>query len=99
MNLGRHGRFYIVEHQDEIPFKKDSTEEELFTALKKLKDKLKTQSFSLEDDIYWSEATMIFKDSLFEVKININKNNGNISIEDEELIIENLPVQIDYYPY
>ena len=91
---GRHGRFIICENIDDIQWKEDPP-----PAARKaignmiipvtLKNVDASGSFNLE-------ATMVFKDSLFKSDITITKT-GNVSLSNEQLLIEDMPVLDDVF--
>lgn len=91
---GRHGRFLISETVDDINWK-----EEPPPASRKGFGKFLipvTLKSTMEDGSYYMEATMIFKDSLFKSDIYVSPE-GAVTLKDEELLIENIPVLDDVF--
>lgn len=91
---GRHGRFQIVESVDDIPWK-----EEPPPAARKAIGKLvePVQVTETEDDgTFHLIVRMVFKDSLFKAGVSV-KPNGLVSLADEELVIEDMPVLDDTF--
>ncbi len=89
---GRHGRFLIVEGVDEIQWR-----EEPPPAARKAVGKLLTPvtlSNIDADGTFNLVGQMMFKDSLFQSAIHV-KPDGLVSLSDEELLIEDMPVQDD----
>ncbi len=91
---GRFGRFMIVENVDEIDWK-----EEPSPAGKKALSKmirpltLKPKTF---DDEYYLTASIVFKDSLFETDIKVTAD-GQASLSNQELLVEDIPVLDDTF--
>jgi hypothetical protein len=89
---GRHGRFLIVESVDDIQWKDDPP-----PAARKAVSKLiqpVTITDIAEDGTTTVLANMVFKDSLFRAKVHVSSK-GAISMSEEELLIENMPVMDD----
>ncbi len=89
---GRHGRFVIVEHIDDINWK----ETPITNARKALNEMIKPieiQKIS-DDGNFKLTANMIFKDSLFKSNILVDKN-GRVSLSEEEILVESMPVFVD----
>lgn len=86
---GRHGRFVIIESVDEISWK----EEPPANARKAVGSLIAPlHLYSVDNDgTYRLSARMLFKDSLFKTDIIVD-NQGHINLEDEELVIEDIPV-------
>ncbi len=90
---GRHGRFLISETVDDINWK----EEPPSAARKAIGKMLKEMELkSTENGAYYMEATMIFKDSLFKSDIYVSAD-GAVTLKDEELLIEDMPVLDDLF--
>ena len=89
---GRHGRFTIVEHVDDINWK----EAPISNTRKALNEMIKTVEIigKSMDGNYKLSANMVFKDSLFKSTILIDKN-GRVSLTDEEILVEAMPVFLD----
>lgn len=89
---GRHGRFLIVENVDDIQWKEDPP-----PAARKAVGKMVTPVTIVnmgQDGTYNLIGQMIFKDSLFKSAIHV-KPDGMVSLSDEELLIEDMPVMDD----
>ncbi len=89
---GRHGRFIIVEKLDDIKWQKEPPEQ----GKKVINEMLKSVSVKSKDDdgTYNLEGFMVFKDSLFKTDIHV-KADGMVSLSNEELKIEGMPVISD----
>lgn len=86
---GRHGRFVIIENFDEIKWQNEPPpqgrkviQEMLYPVSKLSQD---------PDGTYNLEAFMLFKDSLFRTLVHVDAQ-GTVSMSDEELKIEGMPV-------
>lgn len=91
---GKHGRFIICENVDDIPWKDDPP-----PAARKAIGKMITPITILgraDDGSYRLELCMVFKDSLFKSKAEI-KADGLVTLSDEELLIEDMPVLDDVF--
>jgi len=91
---GKHGRFIIVERVDDI----DWNEEPPPNARKAVAKFLKPLTIleKQKDGSYLIDTRMIFKNSLFASKARVDEN-GFVSIFDEELLIEDMPVIDDIF--
>lgn len=90
---GRHGRFLIVESVDDIAW----TEEPPSNAKKsisKLIMPISRITKDIDDGNYHLHAQMIFRDSLFAADIIVQKD-GMVQLTNEQLMIEDMPVQDD----
>ena len=89
---GRHGRFQIIETVDDIRWQVEPP----LQGRKVMQEMLEPVTIlSREDDGTFNlEAFMVFKDSLFKTKIHVNAD-GLVSMSDEELKIEGMPVMQD----
>lgn len=89
---GRHGRFLIIEAIDDIKWQVEPP----LQGRKVMQDMLQPLQVldKDEDGTFNLEAYMIFKDSLFKTKIHV-KADGLVSMSDEELKIEGMPVMQD----
>ncbi|HAJ90644.1 MAG TPA: hypothetical protein DCM27_06500 [Rhodospirillaceae bacterium] len=90
---GRHGRFLIVESVDDIAW----TEEPPPAAKKsisKLIMPISRITKDTEDENFYLHAQMVFRDSLFSADIIVQKD-GLVQLTNEQLMIEDLPVQDD----
>lgn len=86
---GRHGRFVIVESVDEISWK-DEPPANARKAVSSLIAPLHLYGID-NDGTYRLSARMLFKDSLFKADVVVDSN-GHVNLEDEELVIEDIPV-------
>lgn len=89
---GRHGRFLIVEAVDDVAWREDppppvrKSVGSMITPITKV---------NIESDgTYIMKANMMFKDSLFRASVHV-KSDGTVSLSDEELVIEDMPVLDD----
>lgn len=91
---GRHGRFLISEGVDDIQWK----EEPPPAARKAIGNMLKALAIKEkgDDGSYKMDATMMFKDSLFKSDVNVTPD-GSVSLVNEELLIEDMPVLDDTF--
>jgi len=91
---GRHGRFLISEGVDDINWKEEPPPAAR-KAIGKMLRPLALKS-SDPDGSYLLEATVMFKNSLFKSDIRISSD-GNVSLSNEELLIEDMPVLDDVF--
>lgn len=91
---GRHGRFLIVESVDNINWREDPPP----SARKALGEMITpiTLENTDKEGNYNLNACMVFKDSLFKSKIKVTPG-GQVSLSDEELLVEDLPVLDDTF--
>lgn len=89
---GRHGRFMIVETIDDIKWQVEPPAQ----GRKVMQEMLQPVQVvdHAADGSFTLEAFMVFKDSLFKTKIHVKKD-GLVSMSDEELKIEGMPVLQD----
>ena len=89
---GRHGRFLIVENVDDIRWQSEPPPQ----GRKVIQEMLKPVTIleKQEDGTYICEAYMIFKDSLFKAMCHVSAD-GMVSLTDEELRIEGMPITPD----
>jgi hypothetical protein len=91
---GRHGRFLITENVDDIQWR-----EEPPPAARKAIGKILvplTVTARENDGGYRLSACMMFKDSLFKANVTVRRD-GVVSLSDEELLIEDMPVLDDTF--
>lgn len=91
---GRHGRFIIAEGTDDISWKEEpppSARQAIGRMIRPLIVK-KTDP----DGTFHLEARMVFKDSLFKSDISV-KPDGLVTLSNEELLIEDMPVLDDTF--
>jgi len=107
--IGMHGRFYIIEKAEHIPWidaakttaEGKSQMDEVAKLVKPLDQAFSDKS---EDGSYRADVSILFKDSFFTAKVAIDKR-GMVILDEEVLGVEDLKVQIrDYdgifrYPY
>ena len=89
---GQHGRFLLVDNPDEINWK-DEPPPSGRKALAKLIEPLQITGRAA-DGTFDLQGSMIFKDSLFFAKISVNPG-GQVTLSDEELLVEDIPVRDD----
>lgn len=91
---GRFGRFNIVENVDEVNWREEpapSGRKALSKMIQPLE--LKPQS---GDEKYHVSSSIIFKDSLFESDIIIEEN-GDVTMNNQEMLVEDIPVLDDSF--
>ncbi len=91
---GRHGRFIITESVDDINWKEDPPPSAR-KAIGKILIPITLENTDGEGN-YHLKACMIFKDSLFKSNIKVEPN-GFVSLNDEELLVEDIPVLDDTF--
>lgn len=91
---GRHGRFLISENVDDIQWKEEPPPAAR-KAIGKMLEVLQIGEKPKEGG-YKLEATMMFKDSLFKSDVNVTPD-GSVSLTNEELLIEDMPVLDDTF--
>jgi hypothetical protein len=91
---GRHGRFIICENIDDIQWKEDPPP----SARKAIGNMIIPVTVKNIDTAgtYNLEATVVFKDSLFKTDIAITKT-GTVTLSNEQLLIEDMPVLDDVF--
>lgn len=89
---GRHGRFLIVEHVDDIQWK-ETPPPNARKALIDLIEPVRIVSKGKDGSITLS-CNMVFKDSLFKSNVLID-GQGKVSLHDEEILVEGMPVLIE----
>ena len=89
---GRHGRFLIAETVEDIPWREDPPPAAKKT-IGKMLSTLVLKDNGLEGH-YNMNVTMIFKDSLFKSDVSVTST-GFVSLDNEELLIEDMPVLDD----
>lgn len=92
---GRHGRFLIIEDADEINWSETPPDE----AKDAINGMITTvDHYETGDDGKMSYSSfMIFKDSLFKANVHVEKD-GMVSLSDEALIVEGMPIDQDPAP-
>lgn len=91
---GKHGRFIISESVDDISWKDDPPPQARKAVGKMIKPI--TLKSAEADGSFKLEACMMFKDSLFKSDVNV-KPGGLVSLTNEELLIEDMPVLDDTF--
>lgn len=90
---GRHGRFIITEGVDDVNWKEDPPP----AARKAIGKMLSPVTIEdTKDGNYILSACMVFKDSLFKSKVKVEPK-GFVSLSDEELLVEDMPVLDDTF--
>lgn len=89
---GRHGRFLVIETIDDIRWQIEPPAQ----GRKVMQEMLEPVTLVSQDSdgTFNLEAFMVFKDSLFKTKIHVKKD-GLVSMSNEELKIEGIPVMQD----
>lgn len=91
---GRHGRFIIVENVDEVDWREEPAPAGR-KALSKMIVPINLKNIGA-DGVYHLSASIVFKDSLFESDINVDEN-GTVSLSNQELLVEDIPVIDDQF--
>ncbi len=91
---GRHGRFIITENVDDIAWKEDPPPAAR-KAVGKMIKALEIKEIK-KDGTFLLEARMMFKDSLFKTNVEV-KADGLVTLQNEELLIEDMPVLDDVF--
>lgn len=91
---GRFGKFNIVENVDDINWR----EEPALAGKKALAKMIEPLHIKKQDDegVYCIGASIIFKDSLFESDIFV-KEDGNVNLSNQEMLVEDIPVLDDSF--
>ena len=89
---GRHGRFLITESVDDIAWK-DEPPAPARKAIAALIEPTKLRAMD-ENGAFHLSTRMIFKDSLFKSNVIVTPA-GLVTLEDEELVVENIPILDD----
>lgn len=92
---GRHGRFLIIEDADEINWS-ETPPDEAKNAINGMITTVDHTETNDEGKMSYS-SYMIFKDSLFKANIHVEKD-GMVSLSDEALIVEGMPIDQDPAP-
>ena len=90
---GRHGRFIIAENIDDIHWKEDPPPQARKAIGKMV---VPVTLLNHEEGVWRLQATMMFKDSLFKSDVTV-QDNGVVSLQNEELLIEDMPVLDDTF--
>jgi len=89
---GRHGRFMLIDNASEIDWTQ-APDKKGVQALDRMIQPLHVEEIS-SDATYTLPSYMIFKDSLFKADAKVEEN-GLVNLVDEELLVEDLPVNED----
>jgi len=90
---GRHGRFLIVENVDDLNWRDDPPP----SARKAVSELIDPLILEKEDkDAFYLRGCMMFKDSLFKSLIKV-ESDGMVSLHEEELLVEDMPVLDDVF--
>lgn len=89
---GRHGRFLITENVDDIAWK-DEPPAPARKAIAALIEPTKLRAMDADGTFHLS-TRMIFKDSLFKSNVKVTPA-GLVTLQDEELVVEDIPVLDD----
>lgn len=91
---GSHGRFVIVESVDDIDWREEPAPAGR-KALAKMIEPITLKSREPDGTLIF-KVCIVFKDSLFGAQVHV-KPDGHISMKDEELIVEDIPVADDLF--
>ncbi len=91
---GRHGRFLIVESVDDIRWK-DDPPSAARRAIGNMVEPLAVMRIEA-DGTYHLEVRIVFRNSLFKSKVAVKKD-GQVTLSDEELLVEDMPVLDDIF--
>lgn len=90
---GKHGRFIMAENVDDIAWKDEPPPQ----ARKAISRMVMPITLNEEKDgNYYCQATMMFRDCLFKADIEV-KPNGLVTLSNEELLVEDIPVLDDLF--
>lgn len=90
---GKHGRFIVTESVDDINWKEDPPPQARKAISKML---LPLEILDHKDGKYYFKTTMMFRDSLFKADIEV-QSNGLVTLSNEELLVEDMPVLDDTF--
>lgn len=91
---GKHGRFLIIDNVDDIDWREEPAPAGR-KALGKMIEPLQIKKKEADGTIVM-QASIIFKDSLFAGEVHI-KPDGHIVLQNEELLVEDIPVADDVF--
>lgn len=89
---GRHGRFLMVETVEDIAWKEEPPQAAR-KAIAAMIQPMRLKAIDA-DGTFLLSAQMVFKDSLFKSNIAVSAN-GLVTLQDEELVVEDIPVLDD----
>ena len=90
---GKHGRFIVTENVDDINWKEDPPPQARKAIAKML---VPVELKEEKDGNMYLEATMMFRDSLFKADVEVQPN-GLVSLSNEKLLVEDMPVRDDTF--
>ncbi|MFP4313073.1 MAG: hypothetical protein ACLFR0_01990 [Alphaproteobacteria bacterium] len=90
---GKHGRFIVTENVDDINWKEDPPPQARKAIAKML---VPLEVLDEKNGAYYLKSTMMFRDSLFKADIEV-KPNGLVTLMNEELLVEDMPVLDDTF--
>lgn len=90
---GKHGRFIVTESVDDINWKEDPPPQARKAIAKML---IPLEILAEKDGKYNLKSTMMFRDSLFKADIEV-QSNGLVTLSNEELLVEDMPVLDDTF--
>ena len=90
---GKHGRFIVTENVDDINWKEDPPPQARKAIAKML---VPVELKEEKDGNLHLEATMMFRDSLFKADVEVQPN-GLVSLSNEKLLVEDMPVRDDTF--
>ena len=90
---GKHGRFIVTENVDDINWKEDPPPQARKAITKML---LPVTLKEEKNGNFYLEVTMMFRDSLFKADVEVQPN-GLVSLSNEKLLVEDMPVRDDSF--
>lgn len=90
---GKHGRFIVTENVDDINWKEDPPPQARKAIAKML---IPLEILEEKSGKYYLKSTMMFRDCLFKSDIEVQKN-GLVTLMNEELLVEDMPVLDDTF--
>lgn len=91
---GSHGRFIIIDNVDDIDWREEPAPAGR-KALSKMIEPLHVKKREEDGTVIYA-ASIIFKDSLFAAEVHVRPD-GTISLHNEELLVEDIPVADDLF--
>lgn len=91
---GSHGRFLIIDNVDDIDWREEPAPAGR-KALSKMIEPLHVKKREEDGGLIYA-ASIIFKDSLFAAEVHV-KPDGTVSLHNEELLVEDIPVADDLF--
>ena len=90
---GKHGRFIVTENVDDINWKEDPPPQARKAITKMLLPVVLKEE---KAGNFYLEITMMFRDSLFKADVEVQPN-GLVSLSNEKLLVEDMPVRDDTF--